>query len=224
MIKKIMGLSLLIISGYILNNKSDGHIYERYIKRPQDILCACIGLVGLSPVLGITAFLIRHKLGSPVLFTQERPGRYGEIFKLYKFRSMTDERDANGELLANDKRMTDFGRKLRATSIDELPELFNVLKGDMSIVGPRPLLKKYLRLYSKEQSKRHDVRPGITGLAQVNGRNAISWDEKFKYDVEYVNNVTFKEDWKIILKTVINVFKRKDINASDKVTMGEFKG
>ena len=165
-------------------------IYERYIKRPMDIILSLIAIVGLAPVLLLVAVLVRKKLGKPVIFTQERPGLNEKIFKLYKFRSMTDERNENGELLPDEVRLTRFGKFLRSTSLDELPELFNILKGDMSVVGPRPLLVKYLPLYNDFQKHRHDVRPGLSGLAQINGRNAITWEKKFEYDVEYTKNIT----------------------------------
>ncbi len=199
-------------------------IYEKYIKRPQDFLCAAAATVVLSPVMGMTALLVRKKLGSPVLFTQDRPGLNGKIFKLYKFRSMTDERDAAGNLLPDDVRLTFFGKKLRSTSLDELPELFNILKGDMAVVGPRPLLVKYLPRYNEQQARRHEVRPGFTGLAQVHGRNAISWEEKFDWDVRYVDHISFLGDWKIIFETVKTVLKREGISAAGEATMGEFLG
>ena len=204
--------------------------YEKYIKRPLDCTLASCALVVLSPVLGVTAILVRTKLGSPVLFTQERPGRMdprtGEerIFKLYKFRSMTNERDEMGELLPDEKRLTKFGKTLRAASIDELPELLNIIKGDMAIVGPRPLLVRYLDRYSKEQRRRHEVRPGLTGLAQVHGRNAASWPEKFRYDVNYVDNITFLGDLKILLDTVRIVLKKEGITDGATATMAEFMG
>ena len=198
--------------------------YEKYIKRPQDFLCALLAIIVLSPVLGVTALLVRQKLGSPVLFTQDRPGKDGKIFKLYKFRTMTDEKDENGKLLPDQDRLTAFGRKLRATSLDELPELFNMLKGDMAVVGPRPLLVRYLSRYDEHQARRHEVRPGFTGLAQVHGRNAISWEEKFDWDVKYVDHVTFLGDWKIIFETVRTVIKREGITAAGEATMGEFMG
>jgi len=198
--------------------------YEKYLKRPQDFLCALLATIVLSPVMLITALLVRIKLGSPVLFTQERPGLNGKIFKLYKFRTMTDKKDENGNLLPDEKRMTSFGRKLRATSLDELPELLNMLKGDMAVVGPRPLLVRYLPRYNEHQARRHEVRPGFTGLAQVHGRNAISWEEKFDWDVKYVDNISFLGDWRIIFETVKTVLKREGITAAGEATMGEFMG
>ncbi len=199
-------------------------VYEKYIKRTQDFLCASLALIVLSPVMGITALLVRKKLGSPVLFRQDRPGVNGKIFKLYKFRTMTDERDRNGELLPDGDRLPPFGQKLRSTSLDELPELVNIWKGDMSVVGPRPLLVRYLPRYNEHQAKRHEVRPGFTGLAQIHGRNAISWDEKFDWDVKYVNNISFLGDWKIIFRTVATVLKREGISAANDATMPEFMG
>lgn len=198
--------------------------YEKYIKRPQDFCCAFVALIVLSPVFLFLFILVRRKLGTPVLFTQERPGRNGKVFKLYKFRTMTDKIDENGKLLPDEQRLTSFGKKLRATSLDELPELFNILKGDMSVVGPRPLLVRYLNRYNEHQARRHEVRPGFTGLAQVNGRNAISWEEKFDLDVEYVDHVTFLGDWKIIFKTIKTVLKRDGISSETSVTMEEFMG
>ena len=198
--------------------------YAKYIKRLLDILLSAGALLFLWPVLLVTAILVRIKLGSPVIFRQARPGKDEKIFKLYKFRTMTDEKDANGNLLPDDIRLTKFGRLLRSTSLDELPELWNILKGDMSIVGPRPLLVKYLPLYNAEQKHRHDVRPGLTGWAQANGRNAISWEEKFRLDVWYVQNLCFKTDVKTILLTVKEVFRREGISSETAVTMEEFKG
>ena len=198
--------------------------YEKYIKRPQDFLCALAATVVLSPVMSVTAVLVRAKLGTPVLFKQDRPGKDGKIFKLYKFRTMTDARDENGELLPDEIRLTSFGKKLRATSFDELPELFNILKGDMAVVGPRPLLVKYLDLYSQEQARRHEVRPGLTGLAQVNGRNAISWAERFAYDVDYVDRITFIRDVSIVIATVKTVLKHEGISSSTSSTMEDFDG
>ena len=199
-------------------------MYKKYLKRVMDFILSLIAIIVLSPVLLITAILVRIKLGSPVLFKQERPGKDEKIFRLYKFRTMTDARDEQGNLLPDDVRLTKFGKMLRSTSLDELPELFNILKGDMSIIGPRPLLVRYLSRYNAEQKRRHEVRPGLSGLAQVNGRNAISWEEKFKYDVEYVDNVTFVGDWKIIFQTVWNVLKRDGISSDTSVTMEEFMG
>ncbi len=198
--------------------------YERYIKRPQDFLCALAAVIVLSPVMLITALLVRIKLGSPVLFTQERPGKNGKIFKLYKFRTMTDARDEKGNLLPDEIRLTKFGKTLRSTSLDELPELLNMLKGDMSVVGPRPLLVRYLPRYNAHQARRHEVRPGFTGLAQVHGRNAISWEEKFDWDVKYVDHITFLGDWKIIFQTLITVIKRDGISSETSATMEEFMG
>ena len=198
--------------------------YEKYVKRPLDVILSGAALVVLSPVMGVTALLVRNKLGSPVLFTQDRPGKDEKIFKMYKFRSMTDERDAEGKLLPDDVRLTKFGKLLRSTSLDELPELWNILKGDMSIVGPRPLLVEYLQRYNTDQAHRHEVRPGVTGLAQVHGRNAISWEEKFEWDIKYVNHITFLEDWKIILKTVKTVLEHEGINGKESATMTEFTG
>lgn len=198
--------------------------YEKYIKRPQDFLCATLALVVLSPILLITAILVRIKLGSPVLFKQQRPGLNGKIFKLYKFRTMTDQRDENGELLPDEVRLTKFGKLLRSTSLDELPELINIIKGDMSVVGPRPLLVRYLERYNEHQARRHEVRPGFTGYAQVNGRNSITWEAKFDLDVAYVDHITFLGDWKIIFKTVLTVLKREGIHSDSAVTMEEFMG
>ena len=194
------------------------------IKRAFDFLVALFALLILLPVIMVVAVLIRLKLGSPILFTQDRPGLNGNVFKMMKFRTMLDAKDKQGNLLPDDERMTPFGAFLRSTSLDELPGLFNVLKGDMSLVGPRPLLVQYLPLYSNEQARRHNVRPGITGWAQVNGRNAISWDEKFKLDVWYVDNQSFWLDIKILLLTVKKVFVREGISADGHVTIEPFKG
>lgn len=198
--------------------------YEKYIKRPQDFCCALIALIVLSPVMLVIAILVRTRLGRPVIFTQERPGRDGRIFRLRKFRTMTDARDEQGNLLPDEQRLPPFGRRLRSTSLDELPELLNILRGDMAVVGPRPLLVKYLGRYNERQARRHEVRPGFTGLAQVRGRNAISWEEKFDWDVKYVDRVTFLGDWKIILETVRTVLKREGISSGASVTMEEFMG
>ncbi|MES9699117.1 MULTISPECIES: sugar transferase [Bacillus] len=199
-------------------------IYGRFIKRPMDFILSLIAIIMLSPVFFIVAFLVKTKLGSPVLFKQERPGLHGDIFKMYKFRTMTDEKNEDGELLPDSVRLTKFGKFLRSTSLDELPGLFNIFKGNMSIIGPRPLLVQYLPLYNEHQKRRHEVRPGLSGLAQVNGRNAISWEEKFNYDVEYVDNVSFTTDWKIILLTIKKVFIREGINSETAATMEAFKG
>ena len=204
--------------------KHRASFYERFVKRLMDIVLSGCALLVLSPVLLVTAVLVRTRLGSPVIFCQERPGKDGKIFKLYKFRSMTDGRDENGELLPDAVRLTKFGRLLRSTSLDELPELWNILRGDMSIVGPRPLLVKYLPLYNEEQRRRHDVRPGLTGWAQVNGRNAISWEEKFRLDVWYVDHLSFGLDVKTIFLTVKKVFCREGISSETAATMEEFKG
>lgn len=203
-----------------------GHnsMYAAYIKRILDILLSFIAIVILSPILVLLAVLVRTWLGSPVLFIQERPGKNDKIFKLYKFRSMTDDKDSDGNLLPDDQRLNQFGKLLRASSLDELPELFNILKGDMSIVGPRPLLVRYLNRYSDSQKRRHDVRPGITGLAQVNGRNGLSWEKRFEYDVWYVDHISFFLDVKIIFQTIKVVFTRSGISSSTSVTMEEFMG
>lgn len=185
--------------------------YERYLKRPLDFAVAFVAIIVLSPILVITALLVRVKLGSPVIFSQERPGKEERIFKLYKFRTMTEERGAGGELLSDEERLTDFGKKLRSTSLDELPELFNILKGDMSLVGPRPLMPEYLPYYTEQEHHRHDVRPGLTGLAQVNGRSFISWEEIFAYDLQYVQKVTLRSDIGIILATISKVLKKENI-------------
>lgn len=203
---------------------SKGGIYRKFIKRPMDFILSLIAIIILSPILLIVAILVRFKLGSPVIFKQRRPGLNEKIFAMYKFRTMTDERDENGELLPDSVRLTKFGRFIRSTSLDELPELFNILKGDMSIIGPRPLLVQYLPLYNMHQKLRHEVRPGLSGLAQVSGRNAINWEDKFNLDVEYVGNVNFFGDWKIIFMTVKKVFVREGINSETAATMEPFKG
>ena len=198
--------------------------YEAMIKRPLDAVVAGAALAVLSPVMAVTSLLVKFKLGSPILFTQERPGLNEKIFKIYKFRTMTDQRDENGKLLSDEERLTDFGNMLRSTSLDELPELVNILNGDMSFVGPRPLLVEYLPRYNEQQKHRHDVRPGLTGLAQVNGRNSLSWEEKFYDDIKYVDKITFWGDIKIICKTIETVIKRDGISSETSATMEEFMG
>ena len=198
--------------------------YQVIVKRPQDFLLSLLAIIVLSPVLIVLAILVKVKLGGPVIFKQKRPGKNGKIFSLYKFRTMTNEKDENGNLLPDEKRLTKFGKKLRSTSLDELPELFNILFGHMSIVGPRPLLVKYLPLYNERQKRRHEVRPGFTGYAQVNGRNSITWQDKFEKDVYYVDHITFLGDWKIIFKTIKTVLKKDGITSDTSVTMEEFKG
>lgn len=207
-----------------MNTHKPYGFYEKYVKRPQDFLCALTAIVVLSPLLLIIAVLVRVKLGSPILFVQERPGKDGEVFRLYKFRSMLPPNGGVIDPAQDAARLTPFGEKLRSTSLDELPELFNILKGDMSVVGPRPLLVRYLERYSPYQARRHEVRPGFTGLAQIHGRNAISWEEKFAWDVKYVDHITFLGDWKIILSTVRAVIRREGITASGEATMTEFMG
>lgn len=199
-------------------------IYSTYTKRVLDFILSLVALIILSPILVVVGILVRIKLGSPILFKQDRPGLNECVFEMIKFRTMTDEKDENGCLLPDNVRLTKFGKWLRSTSLDELPELFNILKGDMSIVGPRPLLVHYLPLYNEQQHKRHLVRPGLTGLAQVKGRNAISWEEKFAYDVEYIQHLSFGLDIKIVLLTVRKVFLKEDINSNDVVPMEEFLG
>ncbi len=200
-------------------------MYRKFFKRPIDIFCALAAISVFSWLYIIVAILVRVKLGSPVLFKQDRPGKDGKIFKLYKFRTMTDARDENGNLLPDDVRLTKFGRLLRKTSLDELPEAFNILKGDMSVVGPRPLLVEYLPLYNEKQKRRHEVRPGLSGLAQTSGRNAITWEEKFDLDVEYVDNITFFGDLKLVFKTVWCAFvKSEGISSENSATMEYFTG
>lgn len=196
-------------------------LYERYLKRCFDIFCSSFALIILSPIILIIALLVYIKLGAPVLFTQERPGKDEKIFKIYKFRSMSDARDENGKLLSDGMRLTRFGKILRSTSLDELPELINILKGDMTIVGPRPLLVGYLPYYTKEERHRHDVRPGLTGLAQISGRNTLTWEEKFEYDIKYINHITFYGDMTIIFKTVEKVFRRSDILIGHEFKVGK---
>lgn len=198
--------------------------YEKYFKRPIDIFCALLAIAVFWWLYILVAILVRVKLGSPVIFCQERPGKDEKIFKLYKFRTMTDARNEEGELLPDEVRLTHFGKILRSTSLDELPEVWNILKGDMSVVGPRPLLVKYLPLYNERQACRHEVRPGLTGWAQVNGRNAITWEEKFELDVQYVGRILFWEDLKIILFTVKKIIIREGISSDTSATIEEFKG
>lgn len=224
-IAAVVGVIALIAD--LFQKKSSSHKpygpYERFIKRPLDAFLSTGALLVLSPVLLITAILVRIKLGSPVLFTQDRPGRDEKIFKLYKFRTMTDQKDEQGNLLPDEVRLTSFGKKLRATSLDELPELLNMIKGDMAVVGPRPLLVKYLPWYTEEQHKRHDVRPGLTGYAQAHGRNTVDWDDKFQMDVDYASHITFKGDFQIILDTVKSVFKHEGISSATSATMEDFR-
>lgn len=186
-------------------------MYKKFFKRFLDIIISLISLIILSPVMLIVAILVRIKLGSPIIFKQERPGKNEKIFKLYKFRSMSDKKDENGKLLPDSERLTKFGKILRSTSLDELPELVNILKGDMSLIGPRPLAVSYLPYYNEKEKHRHDVRPGLTGLAQINGRNALNWEKRFEYDLEYVNNITFINDLKILFKTFFKVLKRENV-------------
>ncbi len=223
----IIAAAVGVIAGVadLLSKKSGDHKpygpYERFIKRSLDAFLATGALIVLSPILLVTAILVRTKLGSPVLFTQDRPGKDEKIFKLYKFRSMTNQRDENGNLLPDDVRLTKFGRALRSTSLDELPELLNIIKGDMAVIGPRPLLVEYLPYYTEVEHHRHDIRPGLTGWAQVNWRNAIgSWEERFKYDLEYVNHVTFAMDLKVLLTTVKKVVRRSDIQVGSEIKVG----
>lgn len=199
-------------------------MYRKFFKRILDVILSGSALLVLSPVYLVLYILVRVKLGAPVFFTQPRPGLHGKIFNIYKFRTMTDARDEQGNLLPDEVRLTDFGKILRSTSLDELPEIWNIFIGDMSIVGPRPLLVEYLDRYNDEQKHRHDVRPGLTGLAQVNGRNLCSWEDKFKYDVKYTRNVTFIGDIIILWKTVLIVLKREGISSETSATMEEFKG
>lgn len=207
-----------------LIHKNTKGIYEVFLKRIMDVVLSLIVILALLPLLLILAIVVRTKLGKPVLFKQKRPGLDENIFWLYKFRSMTNNKDINGEYLSDEKRLTSFGKFLRSTSLDELPSLFNILKGDMSIVGPRPLLVQYLPLYSNHQKRRHNVRPGLTGLAQISGRNAITWEQKFDLDVKYVDNISFLGDCKIIFKTIKKVLVREGISADNTATMDVFTG
>lgn len=199
-------------------------MYAKYFKRILDFVLAMVLFIITLPISLIVGILVRINLGSPIIFKQKRPGKNEKEFTLYKFRTMTDKRDDKGELLPDDERLTKFGLFLRSTSLDELPELINIIKGDMSFVGPRPLLTEYLELYNEKQKHRHDVRPGLTGLAQVNGRNLLEWEKRFDYDIEYVNNVSFKEDVKIVFKTISLVLSRKGISSSNSKTMEKFTG
>ncbi len=200
--------------------------YERYVKRPLDCVLACCAMLLLSPLLGAIAIVVKIKIGSPILFCQVRPGKKDpktgkeKLFKLYKFRSMTDKRDSSGKLLPDDERLTNFGRALRSTSLDELPELINIIRGDMAIIGPRPLLVEYLPYYTEEERHRHDVRPGLSGLAQINGRNTISWEDKFAYDIRYVKRITFLDDLIIFLLTVVKTVRRVDIRVGKEHVSG----
>lgn len=207
-----------------LKQSVKGGVYRRYFKRPMDIILSLCAIVFLSPLFILIAILVRVKLGSPVIFKQKRPGLNEKIFTLYKFRTMTDKRNEHGELLPDEIRLTEFGKVLRSTSLDELPELFNILKGDMSVIGPRPLLVQYLPLYNDYQKRRHEVKPGLSGLAQISGRNAISWEDKFNLDVQYVDNVSFVGDWKIIFLSIKKAFIREGINSETAATMEPFTG
>ncbi len=199
--------------------KPNNGLYKRFLKRPMDFILSLMAIIVLSPVLIIVAILVRLKLGSPVLFKQKRPGLNEKIFTMYKFRTMTDEKDENGELLPDSVRLTKFGRMLRSTSLDELPELFNILKGDMSIVGPRPLLERYLPYYTNSEKIRHTVRPGLSGLAQINGRNNLDWDRRLRLDVEYVSYLTFVLDLNIIIKTIMKAIKKEGVNVVDQAEL-----
>lgn len=212
-----------VLTNYSINQQPNKKfIYKRFFKRPMDIILSMIAIIVLSPVMFIVALLVRVKLGSPVIFKQKRPGLNERIFNLYKFRTMTEKRDENGELLPDNIRLTKFGRTLRSTSLDELPELFNILKGDMSLIGPRPQLIKDMVFMSPEQRIRHTVKPGLSGWAQINGRNCIAWEEKLKLDLEYIQNITFINDCKIILMTLAKVFKREGISSIGMDTCEDF--
>lgn len=221
-------VSIVVVIEDRMQNGEGRHkqgFYERYIKRVQDFWCSVIALIVLSPIMFVTAIFVRLKLGSPVIFKQYRPGKNGKIFQIYKFRTMTDDRDGeSGELLPDKDRITDFGQALRSSSLDELPELVNIIRGDMSFVGPRPLLPEYMDRYNEEQRHRHDVKPGLTGLAQISGRNGISWKERFQDDLEYVENIGFVADWKIVFHTLGAVLKRVGISSETSVTMEKFEG
>ncbi len=230
-IEIIAGIAALagIIAGVAqLFEKKNSHkpngLYEAYFKRIFDVFLSTGALIVLSPVMAVVALLVRILIGSPVLYVQARPGKDEKIFKIYKFRTMTNETDENGELLPDEKRLTRFGKLLRSTSLDELPELVNIIKGDMAIVGPRPLLVKYLGRYNSDQHHRHDVRPGLTGYAQTHGRNELSWEEKFDMDVQYTKNVTFRNDLRIVLDTIRTVLRREGISSDTSATMEEFWG
>jgi lipopolysaccharide/colanic/teichoic acid biosynthesis glycosyltransferase len=199
-------------------------LYFRFFKRPLDLIFSFFALILLLPVILVVALLVKIKLGSPVIFKQHRPGLNENIFHLYKFRTMTNKKDEDGNLLKDELRLTNFGKLLRSTSFDELPSLFNVIKGDMSLVGPRPLLVEYLKYYNEAQKNRHKVRPGLTGYAQVSGRNLLSWDKRFQLDLIYINKITFNNDFAIIIKTLIKVLKKEGINSNNSVTMENFKG
>ncbi|MBR4587113.1 MAG: sugar transferase [Lachnospiraceae bacterium] len=220
-IASIVGLVAAVADSFSSNTRHKAHgPYEKFIKRGLDAFLATCALIVLSPILLVTAALVRIKLGSPVLFTQDRPGKDEKIFKLYKFRSMTNEKDENGKLLPDDVRLTRFGRILRSTSLDELPEILNIIKGDMAFIGPRPLLKEYIPFYTEEEHHRHDVRPGLSGLAQVNGRNAGSWEEKFDWDLKYIRKINFIGDLRIVLTTLIKVIKQSDVLVGKQIAAG----
>lgn len=197
--------------------------YEKYFKRPLDLICGLLAVIVFCWLYAIVAILVRVKLGSPVLFTQDRPGKDEKIFKLYKFRSMTDKRDENGNLLPDEVRLTKFGKLLRATSLDELPEAFNIIKGDMSVVGPRPLMARYLNYYTEEEMKRHDVRPGLSGYAQVHGRNNVNWDERLKLDIFYVDHVSLKMDLRVLIDTILIVLRREGISVEEMTNFDDFR-
>lgn len=218
-----VGIIALVIEVFKRTDHKAYGLYERFIKRPLDAFLSTGALIVFSPILLFTAILIRIKIGSPIIFAQIRAGKDEKPFKVYKFRTMTDGRDEKGALLPDEERLTNFGKKIRSTSVDELPELINIIKGDMAVIGPRPLHMYYLPWYTEEQHKRHDVRPGLTGYAQAHGRNIVDWDEKFRMDVEYANHITFKGDLRIILDTVKSVFKHEGISSDTSVTMEDFR-